>query len=124
MSSRSWCSPVHEVSLVGALVEACERVSGGAPVRRVRVRHATSIPEAAVRQAFALLTPGTPLAGASLQLEPFEIELRCDCGYAGPLLHDELGGAPYVLCPACDRPASRPPTPELELVAVEAARPA
>jgi Zn finger protein HypA/HybF involved in hydrogenase expression len=110
---------MHEASLVVELVEACERASGGAPVRRVALRHATSIPEDAVRQAFALLTAGTPLAGAELEVTLFEIEVRCPCGYAGSLEHDELAGAALSVCPACGDLVRRPRTPELELVAVE-----
>ena len=111
---------MHEVSLVGELVEACERVAGGAPVRRVHVRHASTIPEEAVRQAFSLLTAGTPLGGARLDLAPFDIELRCPCGYAGPLDHDEMAGAVLAVCPSCSGLVRRPRTPELELVALEA----
>ena len=110
---------MHEVSLVGELVEACERMAAGAPVRRVHLRHAQSIPEDAVRQAFSLLTAGTPLAEARLEIASFEIQLRCPCGYAGSLDHDELEGAPLVACPACGDLVRRPRTPELELVAVE-----
>ena len=110
---------MHEVSLVGELVEACERASGGSPVRRIAVRHATSIPEEAVRQAFALLTTGTGLAEARLDLAPFVIELTCLCGFAGPLDHDELAGASMAVCPSCGTLVRRPRTPELELVAVE-----
>ena len=59
---------MHEVSLVAELVEACERVAAGAPVQAVRVRHASAIPEDVVRQAFAMLTTGTPLGAARFVL--------------------------------------------------------
>jgi Zn finger protein HypA/HybF involved in hydrogenase expression len=110
---------MHEVSLVGELVEACQRATGGAPVRRVAIRHASSIPEEAVRQAFVLLAAGTPLGEARLELSAFEIEVRCDCGFAGPLDHDDLPGAAFVECPSCGSLVKRPRTPELELVALE-----
>jgi Zn finger protein HypA/HybF involved in hydrogenase expression len=108
---------MHEVSLVAELVEACERLADGAPVRRVRVRHASSLPPSTVRQAFELLTAGTALAGTELELASFDVEVRCACGYLGLRGHDD-DLEPYVICPSCDGLISRPRTPELELVAV------
>lgn len=108
---------MHEVSLVAQLVEACEQRAAGLPVRLVRVRHASSLPEATVRQAFDLLTVGTELADARLELSSFDVEVRCPCGFVGPLGHDH-DGDPWVLCPSCDDVVSRPRTPELELVSV------
>ena len=109
---------MHEVSLVAELVEACERLADGAPVRRVRVRHASSLPPDTVRQAFELLTAGTGLCGAVLELSSFDVEVRCACGFVGVLGHDADDLEPYVLCPACDDLVRRSRTPELELVAV------
>jgi Zn finger protein HypA/HybF involved in hydrogenase expression len=109
---------MHEVSLVAELVDACERLAGGAPVRRVRVRHASSLPEETVRQAFGLLTTGTGLGDAALELTSFEIDIRCRCGFAMALADDAHDGDPVLVCPSCDGLVSRPRTPELELVAV------
>lgn len=108
---------MHEVSLVAELVEACERTAAGRPTRVVRVRHASSLPAETVRQAFALLTAGTDLGEARLELTPFEIELPCPCGYLVAVAH-EHDPDPYLICPACDGLVSRSRTPELELVAV------
>ena len=108
---------MHEVSLVAELVEACERLADGAPVRRVRVRHASSLPPDTVRQAFELLTAGSTLCGAELELSSFDVEVRCACGLVVPIGHDD-DLAPFVICPSCDGLVSRPRTPELELVAV------
>ena len=109
---------MHEVSLVAELVEACELAAGGAAVRTVRVRHASAIPEDSVRQAFELLTIGTPLAGARLDLTSFDLEVRCQCGFVGHPDHDALDAGPFSECPACGALVRRPRTPELELVAV------
>lgn len=109
---------MHEVSLVAELVEACERLADGAPVRRVRVRHASSLPADAVRQAFALLTEGGTLAGADLELASFEADVHCPCGSVVRTGHDGDGFEPFVICPSCDGLVSRPGTPELELIAV------
>jgi len=109
---------MHEVSLVAELVDACERLADGAPARRVRVRHASSLPPEVVRQAFALLTAGTALADAELELASFDVEARCACGLVMPLGHDGHDLEPFVICPSCDGLIRRPRTPELELVAV------
>ncbi|MFL5688293.1 MAG: hydrogenase/urease maturation nickel metallochaperone HypA [Chloroflexota bacterium] len=108
---------MHEISLVAELVEACERLADGRRVRRVRVRHASSLPEEIVRDAFALLTAGGDLGTAVLELTSFDVEARCACGFAVPLGHDD-GVEPVVICSSCDALVSRPHTAELELVSV------
>ena len=117
-SSPTWCWPMHEVSLVAELVEACERLADGAPVRRVRVRHASSLPRETVRQAFALLTSDTPLGGARLELSSFDVEVRCACGFVGALDHDEPTPGRSSSARRATAWSRRPRTPELELVAV------
>jgi Zn finger protein HypA/HybF involved in hydrogenase expression len=108
---------MHEVSLVAELVDACQQASPGSSPRVVRVRHASSIPAETVRQAFELLTAGTALGQASLELDSFDVELRCPCGYVTAVAH-EHDADPFIVCPSCDALVSRPRTPELELVAV------
>jgi Zn finger protein HypA/HybF involved in hydrogenase expression len=73
---------MHEVSLVAALIAECERRAASQPVRLVRVRHASSIPEPALKQAFRMLTEGGNLANALLEAEKFEVLMRCGCGFA------------------------------------------
>ena len=109
---------MHEVSLVAELVDACERVAAGAPVQEVRVRHASAISEDAVRQAFAMLTSGTPLQTARLELSSFDAVVHCRCGFTGILDHEALDAGPLSECPSCGGLVARPRTPELELVAV------
>jgi Zn finger protein HypA/HybF involved in hydrogenase expression len=113
---------MHEVSLVAELVEVAEARSGGAPVALVRVRHATTIPEDVLRQAFAMLTETGPLSGAVLDLEPFNIELACACGFTGALGHDDMVGGSMAVCPACGEVNGLPPTAELELLEIRPAR--
>jgi Zn finger protein HypA/HybF involved in hydrogenase expression len=113
---------VHEVSLVAELVEAAEARAGGAPVAAVRVRHATTIPEDVLRQAFDMLTETGPLTGAVLEVEPFDVKLACSCGFAGALGHDDMVGASLAVCPACGEVKELPPTAELELLEVRLAR--
>ncbi|HEY5436723.1 MAG TPA: hydrogenase/urease maturation nickel metallochaperone HypA [Candidatus Limnocylindrales bacterium] len=113
---------MHEVSLVAELVEVAEARAGGAPVALVRVRHATTIPEDVLRQAFAMLTETGPLAGAVLDLQPFDVELACACGFTGALGHDDMVGGSMAVCPACGEVNGLPPTAELELLEVRLAR--
>jgi Zn finger protein HypA/HybF involved in hydrogenase expression len=114
---------MHEVSLVAALVEECERRAAGQPVRLVRIRHASSIPDATLRQAFAMLVPGGTLAGARLEADPFDVELSCSCGFNGALGHDDIIGRTVVVCPVCGDVSVQPRTAELELLAIETDRP-
>jgi Zn finger protein HypA/HybF involved in hydrogenase expression len=112
---------VHEVSLVAELVAECERRASGQPVRLVHIRHASSIPEPALQQAFRLLTLGGSLSEARLVAESFDVELRCSCGFSGVLGHDDLIGGSVAVCPACGDVSTLPRTAELELLEVQTA---
>lgn len=109
---------MHEVSLVAALVDAAARQAAGRPVEVIRVRHASSIDEATLQQAFAMLTGEGPLAGARLDATTFAIELTCACGFQGPLGHDDLIGGSTAICPSCAAVSSVHRTAELELLEV------
>ena len=114
---------MHEVGLVAELVDAAVAYAAvtyppGARVSLVRVRHATTIPEAVLRQAFEMLTADGPLASAVLETMPFYRELRCPCGFDGALGHDDVIGPDAAVCPACGELRSIPPTAELELLEV------
>ena len=113
--------PVHEVALVAELVEAVEARAAGRPVTVVRVRHATTIPEDVLRQAFAMLVGAGSLAAATLAPEPFDVRLRCPCGFDGALGHDDVVGPSMAVCPACSELREIPPTAELELLEVRLA---
>ena len=112
---------MHEVSLVAELVAQCEIRSAGQPVRLVRVRHASSLPEAALQQAFRMLTEGGSMADATLEAETFDVYLECGCGFAGVLGHDDLISASVAVCPACGDVSTRRRTAELELLEVRTA---
>lgn len=109
---------MHEVSLVADLITQCERRSAGHVVRLVRVRHASSIPEIALQQAFRMLAEGGALADATLEAETFDISLDCGCGYAGVLGHDDLINGSIAVCPACGEVSTLHRTAELELLEV------
>lgn len=109
---------MHEVSLVAELITECERRASGQPVQLVRVRHASSIAEAALRQAFQMLTENTDMAAATLDAEIFEVALRCACGFAGALGHDDLIGGSVAVCPVCGDVSALHRRAELELLEV------
>jgi Zn finger protein HypA/HybF involved in hydrogenase expression len=110
---------MHEVSLVAELVEAAQRRAAGRTIASVRVRHASSIDETTLRQAYALLTQDGPLAAARLFSTTFDIDLACPCGFSGPLGHDDLIGGSIAVCPSCRAVSTVHRTAELELLAVE-----
>jgi Zn finger protein HypA/HybF involved in hydrogenase expression len=112
---------VHEVSLVAELVDACLRRAGGAPVRRVTIRHASTASEAVIRQAFSMLTADGTLANAELSTEAFPVSIDCACGFAGSVGADEGAGGGLVLCPSCATVHALPRQAEIELLAIETA---
>jgi Zn finger protein HypA/HybF involved in hydrogenase expression len=109
---------VHEVGLVAELVDAAVARAADRPVALVRVRYASTVPEDVLRQAWAMLVPGTPLDGAALEAEPFDVRLACPCGFDGALEHDDVIGPSQVVCPSCGDLRGIPPTAELELLEV------
>jgi Zn finger protein HypA/HybF involved in hydrogenase expression len=107
---------MHEVSLVEELVDECARQAAGRGVSLVRVRHATTITEESLRQAFEMLTQQGLLAGARLEAEPFAVLLECACGFGGALGHDDVISGSIVVCPDCGEVSTRARTAELELL--------
>jgi hydrogenase nickel incorporation protein HypA/HybF len=74
---------MHELAITQGVVEAVTERTGSAPVARVRVRVgrlAGVVPDA-MRFCFELVTAGTPLEGATLEIEQPEGRGRCrTCG--------------------------------------------
>jgi Zn finger protein HypA/HybF involved in hydrogenase expression len=104
--------------MVAQLLEAAVSSARGAPVTMLRIRHASTVPEDVLRQAFEMLTAGGPLAGASLETEQFEIHLACPCGFEGSLEHDDVITPGLAVCPTCRSLRAFPPRPPLELLEV------
>ena len=112
---------MHEVSLVAALIEQAEIRAAGRPVTLVRVRHASSITEPSLRQAFEMLAEGSSLANATLDTETFVLDFQCACGFDGVLGHDDLIAGSIAVCPSCGEISTRSRTAELELLEVRTA---
>ncbi len=112
---------MHEVGLVAELVDAAVARAAGRPVSLIRVRHATTIPDDVLRQAFEMLTEGGPLAAAELVAEPFEVLLTCPCGFDGALGHDDVVGPGLAVCPSCSEMRTVAREAEMELLEVRLA---
>jgi len=114
---------MHELAITQSVVAAVTERTGTAPVARVRVRVgrlAGVVPDA-MRFCFELVTAGTPLEGAALEIEQPEgrarcrtcgarfvladLVLLCDCGSADVevLAGRELAVASVVLGAPADR---------------------
>ena len=95
---------MSEYSLVQELVEkllqeVSEKKLG--IIKEVRLRKGSIISEEPLQQAFHIMTENTPLDGAQLEIESFNIEHKCkSCGYSQVLTPDDLIGHLYV-CPEC-----------------------
>jgi Zn finger protein HypA/HybF involved in hydrogenase expression len=111
---------MHEVSLIAELVDLCVRRAEGlepaGAVTAVRVRYATTIPSDVLFQAFEMLTRDTPLAGATLEAQPFDVPLDCGfCDFNGALGHDDVVGS-MAVCPNCGEANPIRHPAELELL--------
>ena len=107
--------------MVAELVDLClDRMRGQPqqPVTAVRVRFASTIPADVLHQAFEMLTRQTPLAGAALEAQPFDIVLDCPaCAFNAALEHDDMLGG-IAVCPRCGEPTALRHPAELELLEV------
>lgn len=104
---------MHEYALmqeiVKSILERLQEEQSSEPVKEVILKlgildiHS----EAAARQAFEVLTKGTPLEKSQLTLEIRPVMLECTkCGSVAPYPVDEHTHAnellPVVVCPVCD----------------------
>lgn len=104
---------MHEYSLmediIKSILERLEEENTAVPVKEVILKlgildiHS----EAAARQAFEILTKGTPLENSHLTLEIKPVMLECSkCRSVAPYPVDEHTHAnellPVVVCPVCD----------------------
>jgi hydrogenase nickel incorporation protein HypA/HybF len=74
---------MHELSIAEAVVAVASRHAAGRKVSKVEVKvgHLRQVVPSALEFAFELLTKGTPLEGAELQIEDVPARGRCrECG--------------------------------------------
>lgn len=94
---------MHELAAVGALVDAVARgIAEHQPCRVdvVRVERGTAFLEEALIQGFEMLSRGTALEGARLEIEVVNHMIDCPCGIERPILAEELVGHVWV-CSNC-----------------------
>ena len=95
---------MHEMSVVQQMVASLDRELARQGVLRalqVRVRRASAFSEQALRQAFALYTPGTRLEGAVLEVETVDTQVTCtQCGHTETVAAEDVVNH-MVVCPHC-----------------------
>jgi len=94
---------MHEVAAVGALVDAVgSAIAAHQPCRvdAVRVRRGSTFAEEALVQAFAMLSQGTALEGARLEIETVDRTIECRCSRVTRVTTDDLVGHLWI-CPVC-----------------------
>jgi hydrogenase nickel incorporation protein HypA/HybF len=91
---------MHELAVTQGVVDAVVERTGTTPVTAVRLRvgRLSGVVPDALRFCFELVTAGTPLEGAALEIEEPEGRARCrTCGtefaLAGPILLCDCGSA-------------------------------
>lgn len=99
---------MHEVSLASGIIEIAGKAAqeaGGGKVRTIRVQVGalTCVDGESLRFAFGVLSQGTGMAGAALEIEAVPVTVQCgQCGSAGPpddpLVH---------VCPRCGAPGAK-----------------
>ncbi len=101
---------MHEYGLMEAVVaralEACGNDAGARPVRlHVQVGEFAFASQESLETAFEVLTRGTPLEGAQLDIERVPGRASCEaCGFSGSArdLGPDLGDPPVpLICPRC-----------------------
>jgi hydrogenase nickel incorporation protein HypA/HybF len=95
---------MHEYGLVQDLVKRIVSQIPAGDARRVtevRVRRGSTMAEEPLRQAFEILSEGTPLQGAALRVEEVTVHALCNhCGRTHVIRADDLIGHLFV-CPEC-----------------------
>ncbi len=95
---------MHEYSLIESLLAQLTRelcAKNVYTVRSIRLRLGSTVAEEPIRQAFTMLTPGTPFQNTVLNVDPFDITHTCPtCSRVDVIHHDDLLGHVFI-CPCC-----------------------
>jgi hydrogenase nickel incorporation protein HypA/HybF len=95
---------MHEYSIVQELVEkllSAMKEKGASSIKEIRLRRSSTFAEAPLQQAFLIMSENTPLEGAELVIEEFNVEYKCaSCGHSQIVTSDDLIGHLFV-CPEC-----------------------
>ncbi len=105
-------------ALVARLLRDADPAQGVQDVGEVRIRASPIYSAAALRQAYAVLTAGTPLAGSRLEVEDLPDRRECArCGSAYAVAPQDVAGH-LVVCPHCGEPSPLEVGTGLEIVGV------
>jgi len=108
---------MHDYHAVEAVVDRL-RAAGLAEVVEVRIRAGAAFSPVALRQAYEMLTLGTPLAGSRLLVESADQECACPaCGATWHVTCEDLMGH-MVICPTCSVPTSIEGATDVEVVGI------
>ncbi len=95
---------MHEYSLIESLIAQLTRelrAKNVQSVRSLRLRLGSTVAEEPIRQAFTMLSPGTPFQNSDLHVDPFDITHTCPiCSRVDVIHHDDLLGHVFI-CPDC-----------------------
>ena len=94
---------MHEYAAVEAMIVALSdhlTIRGVTRATSVRLRRSSAFDDDALRQAFAMLSPGTPLEGAVLGVTVENLDFACGCGHRPVITADDLIGHLFI-CPSC-----------------------
>ncbi len=110
---------MHEYSIVQELVDKLlhqMEEKGIASIKQVHLRRGSTFAEAPLQQAFLIMTENTPLEGAELVIDAFNVEYKCkSCGHTQVVTSDDLIGHLYV-CPECGEAVEMDEAHGLELL--------
>lgn len=115
---------MHEYTVVLELVDRILEQAKSTNARRVteiRLRRGSTFQEEPLRQAFTMLSRGTPLEGAVLTVEEYQVEVRCTrCGKTHGIVADDLIGHVFI-CPDCGQSQEIDEAHGLKLIGVATA---
>jgi Zn finger protein HypA/HybF involved in hydrogenase expression len=117
---------MHEYAIVDGIVTGLLRrldEEGNPPVATVRFRRGSAFDEPSLMQAFEMLSAGTSLEGASLDIETVNLDFECRCGHKQVITSDDLEGHMFI-CPGCGFVREVEESHDLELIGVHLAEPA
>jgi hydrogenase nickel incorporation protein HypA/HybF len=112
---------MHEYSIVQELVERLlheMEEKGIKSVKQIHLKRGSTFAEAPLQQAFLIMTENTPLEGAELIIDSFNVEHKCKtCGLSQVVTSDDLIGHLFV-CPECGEAVEMDEVHGLELLEI------
>ena len=113
---------MHEFGIVEGIVNGVLPQLRSANVERVskvHFRRGSAFSEDALIQAYQATTLGTPLEGATLEIDTVNLDYVCSCGYQQVITSDDLEGHMFI-CPVCGHVHEVDEAHDLELVEIVA----